>query len=517
MNSPSTPLIYPAILLVYFLILLVIGWLTKGKSDNATFFKANRSSPWLMVAFGMIGASLSGVTFISIPGDVGHHFYFYFQLVMGYIVGYVVIAFVLLPLYYRLNLTTIYTYLDQRFGNASYKTGAFFFLISRSIGSALRLFLVAIVLQMFISDHLSIPFEITVFTCIALIWIYSFKGGIKTIVYTDTLQTFFMLSALGIILVFLWNEIKLTQNQSILQFMFHNDFSQMMDYQLSSKTFFGKNFLSGMFITIGMTGLDQDMMQKNLTCRNVKDAQKNMLLMAASLIPINLLFLLLGSLLYTYALSQNIINTHFHMPDMMMEGKHISVIKENIFLKKDHLFPFLSSHYLPFMASIFFFIGLVASAYSSADSALTSLTTSFCVDFLGFSDTKGKVATRQWIHAGFSFLILVLILLFRKINNDSVINDLFTMAGYTYGPLLGLFGFGMSNSRIVKDGLVPIICLLSPLLMWKLPVIISLLFPGFDYKFGFEIIIITAFFTYLGLWMISKPTSQKSPVSSPSE
>jgi Na+/proline symporter len=503
------PLVFPSILFAYFLILVIIGRKTAGNSDNATFFKGNRSSPWFLVAFGMIGASLSGVTFLSIPGAVFKDGFSYMQMVFGYFAGYMVIVFVLLPLYYKLNLTSIYTYLQNRFGNAAYKTGAFYFLLSRSIGSALRLFLVAVVLQAFISDNLGIPFELTVFFTIVLIWLYSFRGGIKTIVYTDTLQTLFMLIALGISIVYL-----LQDDQNLFKTVRQSDFSQWFVSNPDKKNFFLKHFLGGMFITIVMTGLDQDMMQKSLTCKNLKDAQKNVFWTSILLIPVNLLFLSLGALLYLYGFENNIISSNPGISEeqisAIQSGKvllfqHSDGIVEAI--KTDQVFPYLSVNYLPGIAAIFFFIGLVAAAYSTADSALTSLTTSFCIDFLGFSEIKGNRKVRQMVHIGFSLLLFVIILIFKSLNSDAVINELFKIAGFTYGPLLGMFSFGILTQRRIQDKFIPIICILSPILCYILDINSQSILNG--YTFGFELLILNGFITFVLLGMLPRPIEEE--------
>lgn len=501
------PLTFPIILGLYFLLLMGIGYVTSKKSDNRSFFTGNRNSPWFLVAFGMIGASLSGVTFLSIPGTVFKDGYTYMQLVAGYFFGYLVIQYVLLPLYYKLNLTSIYTYLQSRFGNSSYKTGAFYFLLSRSIGSALRLYLVALVLQTFVSDKLGISFEWTVFSTILLIWLYSFKGGIKTIVYTDTLQTLFMLTALGVSIVFLWNQIGSSDAVSVVEKIKNAGYAHWFVGDTQPENSFWKSFFGGMFITIVMTGLDQDMMQKSLTCRNLNDARKNVLWTSILLIPVNFLFLTLGALLFTYSIDASIIlpnpeNTEalalaakqgkvfiFTMPDGLSQ-----------LISKDEVFSNLAAFYLPTTAAIFFFIGLVAAAYSTADSALTSLTTSFCIDFLGFSQTKGTKKTRQWVHVGFSLLLFVIILVFKSLNRDAVIYELFKVAGYTYGPLLGLYAFGLFTKLKVHDKFVPLICLLSPVICFMLDYNSKEWL--FGYKFGFELLILNGLITFVGLGLL---------------
>jgi SSS family solute:Na+ symporter len=470
------------IILSYFALLLVISYFTGKKADNSSFFLGNRKSPWFVVAFGMIGASLSGVTFISVPGWVGASQFSYMQMVLGYLVGYYVIANVLLPLYYRLELTSIYTYLEGRFGKSSYKTGASFFLLSRVIGASFRLFLVANVLQITVFNAWKIPFEATVIVTIALIWLYTFKGGIKTIIWTDSLQTFSMLTALVITLILLGKNMHLDAGEMVQQVR-ESEYSRIFFFDdWHNKYHFAKQLLSGAFIAIVMTGLDQDMMQKNLTCRNLKDAQKNMYWMSILLVPVNLLFLFLGALLFIYA-GQNGIN----LPE-----------------RSDDLYPLIAtSGRLGFTVAIFFIIGLVAAAYSSADSALTSLTTSFTMDIL---DVRKKPEQeirkiRMRVHLGVSLVLAVVILLFKAINNDSVISAIFTVAGYTYGPLLGLFAFGLFTKIKVNDKLVPMIAILSPVLSFLVKILISRVLP--DYQTGYELLLINGFFTFMGLWIIS--------------
>jgi solute:Na+ symporter, SSS family len=471
-----------SIILSYFALLLIISYFTGKKADNNSFFLGNRKSPWYVVAFGMIGASLSGVTFISVPGWVGASQFSYMQIVLGYLAGYFVIANVLLPLYYRLELTSIYTYLEGRFGPSSYKTGASFFLLSRVIGASFRLFLVANVLQITVFNAWNIPFEATVIVTIGLIWLYTFRGGIKTIIWTDSLQTFSMLTALVITLILLGKNMHLNTGEMVQQVR-ESEYSRIFFFNdWHNKYHFAKQFLSGAFIAIVMTGLDQDMMQKNLTCKNLKDAQKNMYWMSILLVPVNLLFLFLGALLFIYA-GQNGIN----LPE-----------------RSDDLFPLIAtSGKLGFTVAIFFIIGLVAAAYSSADSALTSLTTSFTVDILDIRNKTEKEIRkiRMRVHLGVSILLAVVILLFKAINNDSVISAIFTVAGYTYGPLLGLYAFGLFTKIKVKDKLVPIIAILSPVLSFLVKMLISGILP--DYQTGYELLLINGLFTFLGLWIIS--------------
>jgi Na+/proline symporter len=459
----------------YFSVLMFISYLTGKSANNNTFFKADNSSPWYLVAFGMIGASLSGVTFISVPGWVESQSMSYMQMVLGYIVGYAVIGLVLLPLYYRLNLTSIYTYLQDRFGDYSYKTGASFFLISRTIGAAFRLFLVANVLQLLLFDAYGIPFWATVTITILLIWLYTFKGGIKTIVWTDTLQTLFMLIAVAVCIYTISSEMQIT-----------NIFSYVADSELSKTFFFDdvktgdyfwKRFLAGAFIAIVMTGLDKDMMQKNLTCKNLKDAQKNMFWFTIVLVIVNFFFLALGVLLTDYA-QKNGIDAH-----------------------KDQLFPIIATKgTLGLATAIFFLLGLIAAAYSSADSALTSLTTSFSIDILEIDKKKtpkDQEKIRKKIHILFSFILIGTILIFKYFIADaSVIAKIFTFANYTYGPLLGLYAFGLFTKLKVKDKAVPLICIASPFITF---LINYLCLHFFNFDFGFALLILNGCITFIGL------------------
>ena len=463
----------------YFGLLVLISWLTSGKGDSKAFFTGNRQSPWFLVAFGMIGASLSGVTFISVPGWVGATSFTYMQMVLGYLVGYFVIATVLLPLYYKLNLVSIYQYLEQRFGFWSYKTGAFFFLISRVIGAAFRLFLVAGVLQIAFFDNFNIPFEVSVLITILLIWVYTFRGGIKTIVWTDTLQTFFMLSAVIVTIYLITQELDYGST-GVIQTISESKYSNMFDWEWQSKSNFFKQFFAGAFIAIVMTGLDQDMMQKNLTVKTLKDSQKNMFWFSISLVFVNLLFLGLGALLFIYS-----------------EQKGIEIP-----VRTDDLYPLLALNHFGTFAGITFLLGITAAAYSSADSALTALTTSFSVDFLGMDADKENKKQRILTHLGFSILLFIVIVIFKAINDQSVISAVFTVAGYTYGPLLGMFAFGLFTDRNTIDKYVPFIAILAPILTYLLSTFSVELLNG--YKFGFELLMVNGLITFIGLWIFSK-------------
>ncbi|WP_422355699.1 sodium:solute symporter [Roseivirga pacifica] len=460
----------------YFLMLIIVARLTSKGANTQTFFTANRKSPWYLVAFGMIGASLSGVTFISVPGEVGNSFFSYFQVVIGYLLGYLVIATVLMPLYYRLNLVTIYSYLEERFGFWSYKTGSAFFLLSRVVGASFRLFLVAIVLQTAIFNAYGIPFWVSVLVTILLIWVYTFQGGIKTIVWTDTLQTFFMLTAVVVTIYLITKELGWSLGETITQIK-GSELSKTFYWEWNNAKFFPKQFISGALIAIVMTGLDQDMMQKNLTCKTLKDAQKNVFWFSVVLIFANLLFLSMGALLYFYANSKGI-----PIPE-----------------KTDTLYPLLAMDHLGTLAGVVFLLGIIAAAYSSADSALTALTTAFCVDFLNFDkrEEADKKRTRLKVHIGFSVLLFLVILVFNAINDDSVINSIFKAAGYTYGPILGLFSFGLLTKRAIQDKYATVVCVAAPILSF----IIDVNTGGW---FGFFILALNGALTFLGLLLISR-------------
>lgn len=475
------PVFVGGIVLSYFAMLIVVSWFTNRHATDSDFYNANRQSPWYLVAFGMIGASLSGVTFISVPGEVGNSHFNYFQVVIGYLLGYFVIARVLLPLYYRLNLVSIYTYLEQRFGFWSYKSGAFFFLVSRIIGSSFRLFLVASVLQISFFDAFNLPFWVSVLVTILLIWLYTFQGGIKTIVWTDTLQTTFMIAAVVISILFMKNELNWSFGELVGNIS-NDPRSTIFNWDWQSGRNFFKQFFAGAFIAIVMTGLDQDMMQKNLTCRTLGDAQKNMFWFCIILVIVNFLFLCMGLLLFQYA----------------------EAIQVAIPARTDFLFPELAINHFSAIGAVVFLLGITAAAYSSADSALTALTTSFCVDFLGFSpkNYKEKKTLRKLVHLGFSFLLFLVILVFQAINDQSVISAVFTAAGYTYGPLLGLFALGIFTKLELKDRLVPYVCLAAPVISYIIN-LNSVEWLG-GYKFGFEILILNGLLTFGGLLIIRK-------------
>lgn len=475
------PFLVLSIVLGYFLVLIGISWFTSRKTDTQAFFTGNRKSPWYLVAFGMVGATLSGVTFISVPGEVGNSAFSYLQFVMGNIVGFWIVAAVLLPMYYRLNLVSIYTFLEQRFGQNSHKTGSFFFLISKLIGAAFRLFLVAGVLQLAFFDAFNIPFELTVTVTIGLIWVYTFKGGIKTIVWTDTLQTLFLVSAVIFTIVTIskslgWN------TGTLINEIVNDSNSQIFFWDWRSGNNFFKQFFAGMFITIVIVGMDQDMMQKNLTCKNIKEAQKNMVVFSFTFFIAVFLFLSLGALLYIYSK-----NTDVAIPE-----------------STDDLYPLLALYYFGLPVAIAFLLGIIAAAYSSADSALTALTTSFSVDFLKIEkfDERKKQRIKRWSHIMFSVLLILVILLFKAINNESIVVAVFRVAGYTYGPILGLFVFGMYSKRKVKDKWVPVVAVLSPVICFFISKYSEIIFNG--YQFGFELLILNGAITMCGLWLFSK-------------
>lgn len=475
-----SPYLALLVLSSYFLLLIVFAvFSAKGSSSNSDFFQAGRHSPWFLVAFGMIGASLSGVTFISIPGYVGQTGWSYLMMVIGYWFGYWIIRKYLLPLYYQQNLVSIYGYLDHRFGRKTYFTGAFFFLLSRSIGSAFRLFLVAVVLQLAVFEPLGLPFELAVFCTVFLIWVYTFKGGIKTIVLTDTLQTIAMIVAVLLTIYLIADALKLG-GIGLLTHILESPKSQIIYTDPLDARFFLKNLVAGMLITIVMTGLDQDMMQKNLSCKTLEESQKNMLWFSWILIFVNLMFLSMGTLLYSYSEA-----TGFQIP-----------------AKSDDLFPTLAFGPLGITAGIVFLIGVTAAAYSSADSALTALTTSFCVDILRMNreESHKNRRTRMLVHFMFTVLIAMMVIVFKWINNQSVVSAVFTAAGYTYGPLLGLFAFGLFHKVKPMDKWIPAVCLASPFLTWMLNIYSPYWLGG--YRFGFELVLLNGLITYGGLWIV---------------
>jgi len=509
MPQHLTPSLVLIVLLLYFGMLVAVAWRTGRNVGNEGFFLANRQVPWYVVAYAMIGTSISGVTFISIPGKVGgtglNMAFSYMQVVMGYLLGYLFIATVLMPLYYRMHLTSIYGYLQQRFGWNSYKTGASFFLLSRTLGSAARMFLAASVLQMFVFQPLGVPFPITVIGMLALIYGYTYKGGLKTIIWTDTIMTTFFIAALIFTVVTIGKALNLGLGEIVPTAM--GRYGQVFFWEnfFGDPNHFVKQFVSGALIAIVMTGLDQDLMQKNLACKNIREAQKNMLVFCIYMVVINFLFLLLGALLYLYA----------------------GALGLEIPARTDLLYPKIAFYHLDTAAGIFFIIGLIASTYASSDSALTALTTSFCVDILGFertqaqhnihqtdeenltriaADTARQKRLRTLTHLGFSALFVVIILILNAVSSDAVINLIFRIAGYTYGPLLGLYIFGLFTPWQIRDRIAPYICLAAPALTWLLEWSLKK-WAGIDV--GFLTILLNGLFTFAGLWLIRQDAAEE--------
>jgi len=475
-----------SIVVVYFLVLLAVAWYTSRNANNDSFFIGNRNSNWMLVAFGMIGTSLSGVTFLSVPGKVGTDSFGYFQVVIGYFIGYFIVAYVLLPLYYRLHLTSIYNYLNQRFGLTAYKTGALFFIISRTIGATARLYLVINVLQIFILNTIGVPFWLTTLIILIMILLYTFEGGVKTIVFTDTLQTTFMLLGLVVCVIYIMNTLGFSFGET-MNALSDRGYTKIINTDVNSASFFVKQIIGGMFITIGMTGLDQEMMQKNISVKNLKDSQKNMITFSFVLVLVNFLFLLLGGLLYLFATTQN------------------------ISIKGDDLFPTIALQYLPSFISIIFIIALISALFPSADGALTALTSSFCIDILGLKkrdelSEKQKRKTRLTVHLIFAVIFFLCVMGFKWINNKSIIGIILTIAGYTYGPLLALFAFGIFTKRKLPDNWqVLFVCIVAPALCYYLSGHVASWLNGF--QIGIELLLINALITFIGLWIISKPAA----------
>jgi SSS family transporter len=488
----------------YFILLLIVAFFTSRNSNNESFFIGNRNSNWMLVAFGMIGTSLSGVTFVSVPGTVGSSAFAYFQVVIGYFLGYIIIAYVLLPLFYRLNLTSIYNYLDHRFGEVSHKTGALFFLISRVLGATARLYLVINVLQIFILKDMNVSFAVSTFIILLMILLYTFEGGVKTIVFTDTLQTIFMLVGLIVCIVYIMNNMGHTVG-STLHDLNANGLTKIFNNDVNSSGFFLKQIIGGIFITVGMTGLDQEMMQKNISVRTLKDSQKNVMTFSVIMAVVNFLFLLLGGVLYFYAQTNNIA------------------------AKGDDLFPTVALHYMPKAISIIFIIGLISALFPSADGALTALTSSFCIDILRLKrrddlTEKEKKKKRLAVHFTFAVIFFLVVMGFKWVNNKSIIDIILKVAGFTYGPLLGLFAFGILTKRKVNDRLVLYVCLAAPLIILGIDFINNIewwqkqlkLGPWVDsvqqistslfgsFKIGYELLIYNGILTFLGLLLISK-------------
>ena len=495
-----SPIAILTLIIVYFGLLILISTIvSKKSSDNNTFFKANKNSKWYLVAFGMIGTAISGITFISVPGEVGNPDlqFKYFQFVIGCAIGFIIVAKVLLPLYYRMNLTSIYGYIELRLGIVSYKTAAIIFLVGRTIGSAFRLYLVIFVLQRYVFDYYNVPFAITVLISLALIFAYTYRGGLKTIIITDSLQTFFLISSVFLTIYFICNSLdysvidafEAVKNSNYSRVFFFNDYFK--------DTYFWKQLFGGIFITIATVGLDQDLMQKNLSCKNIAEAQKNMFTFTAVFVLINIFFLSVGALLYLYAAKNG-----------------IDAPLVNNVPRTDLLFPEIAIHHLSIIPTIVFLLGLTAATFATTDSALTALTTSFCVDFLDMDKSENQnkpniVRTRHLVHVGFSLLMFVVIVIFNTINDRSVVDMVFRIASYTYGPLLGLYGFGLFvKTKTVKDHFVPLICLIAPAVCLYLNINSKLLFG--NYTIGNELIVVNGLITFLGLLAISKPATTKT-------
>ena len=501
-----SPLILFTFVFGYFLLLLTVAWHTSKNSDNDSFFIGNRNSNWLLVAFGMVGTSLSGVTFVSVPGTVSAAGFGYYQVVIGYFIGYFAIAYILLPLYYKMNLTSIYRFLEERFGPVSYKTGALFFIISRTLGATARMYLVVNILQIFILDAMGVPFILTAFIMLLLILLYTFEGGVKTIVYTDTLQTTFMLLGLVVCIIAIMNKMDFSVGDTFSA-LTSNGYTKIFNTDFNSSGFFLKQILGGAFITIAMTGLDQEMMQKNISVKTLGGSQKNVLTLATVLLVVNMLFLTLGGLLYLYA-AQN-----------------------GIEAKGDDIFPSIAlGGYLASGIGVIFIIGLVSALFPSADGALTAMTSSFCIDILGMqkdaiSTEAIKKKTRLTVHLSFTILFFICVLMFKWIDDKSIIDIILKLAGYTYGPLLGLFTFGIFTKRVLNDRNALWVCLISPMVIFFIDMINNAewfakkmalgvettatitqwsesIFSG--YKIGIEILILNGIFTFIGLWFISK-------------
>jgi Na+/proline symporter len=502
-----SPIAILSLITIYFgLLILISSIVSKKSSDNDTFFKANKNSKWYLVAFGMIGTAISGITFISVPGEVGNPDlqFKYFQFVIGCAIGFIIVAKVLLPLYYRMNLTSIYGYIEQRLGIVSYKTAATIFLIGRTIGSAFRLYLVIFVLQRYVFDFYNIPFAITVLISLALIFAYTYRGGLKTIIITDTLQTFFLISSVFLTIFFICRSLNYNAIDAF-EAVKNSNYSKVFFFEDYLKgTYFWKQILGGIFITIATVGLDQDLMQKNLSCKNIGEAQKNMFTFTGVFVLINIFFLSVGALLYLYAAKK---------------GIEVPLIDGNP--RTDLLFPEIAIDHLTIIPTIVFLLGLTAATFATTDSALTALTTSFCVDFLGMDKKKSEdesqkmeyekklVKTRHLVHVGFSVVMFMVIVIFNAINDDSVVKMVFKIATYTYGPLLGLYAFGLiMKTKTVHDRLVPFICLLSPAICFFISKYSTSLFG--DYVFDNELIIVNGLLTFLGLILISKPATSNT-------
>lgn len=477
-----SPIILLSIIIVYFALLLWVAYRTGKGSDNDSFFIGNRKSNWMLVAFGMIGTSLSGVTFVSVPGAVGNDKFAYLQITLGYLIGYIVIAYVLLPLYYRLKLTSIYGYLQQRMGQLSYKSGAWIFIVSRLVGATARLYLVVNILQVSILDSLGVPFIVTTLIILAMIILYTYEGGVKTIVWTDTLQTSCMLLGLIICTIYMLNHLGLNVGESLTA-MNEKGYTKIFDFDPNQKSFFLKQILAGAFITITMTGIDQEMMQKSLSVTKLKDSQKNMVTLGFILLGVISLFLYMGGLLHLYG------------------------AQENVTSAGDQLFPDVALNHMPPFISIIFIIALISALFPSADGAMTALTSSLCIDVFGMKekkdwDDKKKEKFRKNIHLLVALSFLIMVIIFKIINDNSMIGLILKLAGFTYGPLLGLFAFGIFTKYKVKDKLVPFICIAAPVISFFIDKYQETIFG--EFKIGLELLIINGLLTFLGLWLIRK-------------
>lgn len=487
----------------YFLLLLGVAWYTSRNSTNETFFIGNRSSNWMLVAFGMIGTSLSGVTFVSVPGTVGTVGFGYFQVVIGYFLGYFVVAFVLLPLYYRMQLTSIYSYLSKRFGITSYKTGALFFIISRTLGATARLYLVINVLQIFILDEMHVPFWLTAFVILLMILLYTFEGGVRTIVFTDTLQTSFMLIGLLVCVLYIMNSLNLSFSETWTVLKTHN-YNTLFNTDYKSSGYFLKSIIGGAFITIAMTGLDQEMMQKNISVNNLKNSQKNMISLSVLQAVVVFIFLVLGGLLYLFAIEKGGI----FQPAMVNGKQQMQFLLNNKNILGDNIFPEIAFNYLPPIIGIIFILGLISALFPSADGALTALTSSFCIDIIGLKRNESwneqkRKNIRMSVHLTFAVIFFLCVAFFKWIDNKSIIDIILKLAGYTYGPLLGLFTFGIFTKRRLPDSAtVPFVCLTAPAICYYISDNAAKWFNGF--QIGIELLILNGLLTFIGLWMISK-------------
>jgi len=478
-----SPILVLITIAAYFAVLFTVSYIAGKKSDNQGFFVGNRKSSWFVVAFAMIGSSISGVTFVSVPGMVGTANFSYLQMVLGFVVGQFIIAFLLVPLFYRMNLVSIYGYLENRFGGFSHKTGAWFFFISKMLGAAVRLFVVCLTLQLLVFDSLGLPFVLNVVCTVALVWLYTFRSGVKALIWTDSLKTFCLITSVGLCIYFVSSNLQLNLG-GLLRAVRESDLSRTFFFDdMNDRRYFFKQFLGGVFTMIAMTGLDQDFMQRNLSCRNAKDSQKNIITSSLMQLFINLLFLILGVILYLFTARNAIQNP----------------------AKSDELFPMIATGgYFPLVVGLLFMVGLISSAYAAAGSALTALTTSFTIDILG---TEGKSEDeirkfRKRVHFGMAIVMGIVIFVFGILNNKTVIDAVYTLAGYTYGPILGMFAFGIFMKQRVYDKFIPVVALLSPVFCYVLQHYSERWFNG--YQFSYELLIINALFTFTGLWLLSK-------------